>query len=122
MPPDPDAPTQAGASPAPLEPEPKTFQRGAVVDRYTILERIGTGGMGEVYAAYDAKLDRRVALKLLLSSGPEYEARLSREAQAMARLSHPNVVAVYDTGMVAGRLFLAMEFVQGATLRAWQRT
>ena len=77
--------------------------------------------MGEVYAAYDAKLDRRVALKLLLSRGPEYEARLSREAQAMARLSHPNVVAVFDTGVIAGRLFLALEFVEGTTLRGWQK-
>jgi serine/threonine protein kinase/tetratricopeptide (TPR) repeat protein len=95
------------------------FERGTIVDRYTILERVGKGGMGEVYAAYDSKLDRRVALKLLLSQDEGGESRLAREAQAMARLSHPNVVAVFDTGVIEGRRFLAMEFVQGSTLRVW---
>jgi tetratricopeptide (TPR) repeat protein/predicted Ser/Thr protein kinase len=119
---DPDAPTIEGVAPKSLPPPAKdAFERGAVVDRYTILERVGRGGMGEVYAAYDGKLDRRVALKLLLSSDPGVESRLAREAQAMARLSHPNVVAVFDTGVVEGRRFLAMEFVQGTTLRGWAR-
>jgi serine/threonine protein kinase/tetratricopeptide (TPR) repeat protein len=119
---DPDAPTQAAPPAPPGDPaRSDTFAPGAVEGRYTILERVGKGGMGEVYAAYDAKLDRRVALKLLLSERPENESRLSREAQAMARLSHPNVVAVFDTGVIAGRLFIAMEFVQGTTLRGWQR-
>jgi len=120
---DPEASTQA-ASPDGLNPPDRpaeAFSRGALLDRYTILHAVGRGGMGEVYAAYDGKLDRRVALKLLLSREPQGESRLSREAQAMARLSHPNVVAVFDTGMVEGRLFLAMEFVQGTTLRVWQR-
>lgn len=94
--------------------------RGTILDRYTVLEKLGAGGMGEVYAVYDAKLDRRVALKLLHGGGDAYEARLVREAQAMARLSHPNVVAVFDTGRVDDRMFLAMEFVQGTTLRRWQ--
>jgi tetratricopeptide (TPR) repeat protein len=93
---------------------------GAAVDRYVVLERVGAGGMGEVYAAYDRKLDRKVALKLLLRRDGQDEARLVREAQAMARLSHPNVRAVFDTGMLDGRLFLTMEFVQGTTLRSWQ--
>jgi len=97
------------------------LSRGTILDRYTVLEKLGAGGMGEVYAVYDAKLDRRVALKLLLGGGDAYEARLVREAQAMARLSHPNVVAVFDTGRVDDRMFLAMEFVQGATLRSWQK-
>jgi serine/threonine protein kinase/tetratricopeptide (TPR) repeat protein len=105
----------------PSGPQPAVFTRGTSVDRYTILERLGAGGMGEVYSAYDGKLDRKVALKLLLHGGKEYEARLVREAQAMARLSHPNVVGVFDTGTVGDRLFLAMEFVQGRTLRAWRR-
>ncbi len=120
---DPEAPTQVENAP-PGADDPgvtDTFVRGAVVDRYTILERIGKGGMGEVYSAYDAKLDRRVALKLLLSRRQELESRLYREAQAMARLSHPNVVAVFDTGVVEGKLFIAMEFVQGTTLRGWVR-
>ena len=79
---------------------------GTVLDRYTVLEKLGSGGMAEVYAAYDAKLDRRVALKLLLRVEEGFEARLLREAQAMARLSHPNVVAVFDTGQVRDRMFL----------------
>jgi tetratricopeptide (TPR) repeat protein len=97
------------------------LSRGTIVDRYTVLEKLGAGGMGEVYAVYDAKLDRRVALKLLLGFGNAFEARLVREAQAMARLSHPNVVAVFDTGRVDDRMFVAMEFVQGTTLRTWQK-
>jgi tetratricopeptide (TPR) repeat protein len=92
----------------------------AIQGRYTVLKKLGAGGMGEVYAAYDSKLDRRVALKLLLRAGGTYEMRLVREAQAMARLSHPNVVGVFDTGRLRGRMFLAMEFVEGTTLRRWQ--
>ncbi len=96
--------------------------RGTILlDRYTVLDRLGAGGMGEVYAAYDAKLDRKVALKLLLHCGPGFEARFVREAQAMARLSHPGVVAVFDTGRIGQRMFLAMEFVLGTTLRGWQK-
>ncbi|MGO8994907.1 MAG: protein kinase domain-containing protein [Polyangiaceae bacterium] len=94
---------------------------GTVLDRYTVLEKLGSGGMAEVYAAYDAKLDRRVALKLLLRVEEGFEARLLREAQAMARLSHPNVVAVFDTGQVRDRTFLTMEIVLGTTLRKWQK-
>ncbi|PCC68888.1 serine/threonine protein kinase [Nannocystis exedens] len=96
-----------------------------LAERYTVLGFLGEGGMGLVLAAYDARLDRRVALKLLRhradgSSGREEQARLVREAQAMARLSHPNVVAVYDAGTLAdGALFIAMEYVEGQTLREW---
>jgi len=95
--------------------------------RYTVLDFLGQGGMGLVLAAYDPRLDRRVALKLLRprrggSSGSGDErARLAREAQAMARLSHPNVVAVYDSGTLEdGSLFIAMEYVEGQTLRQWR--
>ncbi|MGO8993148.1 MAG: protein kinase domain-containing protein [Polyangiaceae bacterium] len=95
--------------------------RGATFDRYVVLDELGSGGMGDVYSAYDAKLDRRVALKVLRHESEAYEARLTREAQAMARLSHPNVVAVFDAGAVGDRLFVAMEFVEGTTLRKWQR-
>ncbi len=95
---------------------------GERVGRYRVLEAIGAGGMGVVYAAYDPELDRRVALKLLHAggdTGSEGRARLQREAQSLAQLSHPNVVAIHDVGAVGQRLFLAMEFVDGQTLRRW---
>jgi serine/threonine protein kinase len=76
----------------------------------------------DVYAVYDSKLDRKAALKLLRDPREGDEMRLKREAQAMARLAHPNVVAVFDTGTLDGHLFVAMEFVQGTTLRRWQCT
>ena len=97
--------------------------RGATIGRYLVLERLGAGGMGVVYAAYDPELDRKVAVKLLHSGGardPETgRARLLREAQAMAKLAHPNVVAVHDVGTFGDEVFVAMEFVQGRTLSAW---
>ena len=88
---------------------------GARVGRYEIRERLGAGGMGTVYAAHDPALDRRVALKLIRAqlAGPELEVRLLREAKAMARLSHPEVIAVHDAGRDGDRLFLAMELVEG---------
>lgn len=96
---------------------------GAVVGRYVLIGSIGVGGMGEVYAAYDPELDRKVALKLLHAVGGRDQtlgaARLQREAQALARLSHPNVVAVHDVGTVDGRVFVAMEFVDGQTFGEW---
>ena len=94
---------------------------GARVGRYEILSWLGAGGMGTVYAAHDPALDRRVALKLIRAqvAGPELEARLLREAKAMARLSHPEVIAVYDAGRDGERLFIAMELVDGGTLRQW---
>jgi serine/threonine-protein kinase len=91
--------------------------------RYTVLEQLGQGGMGVVFAAYDVRLDRRVALKLLTaqrSGSASAQARLLREAKAMARLSHPHVVAVYDAGVLEdGRVFISMEMVEGQTLRQW---
>jgi eukaryotic-like serine/threonine-protein kinase len=102
----------------------EVLERGAVVGRYVILDRVGTGGMGVVYSAYDPELDRKVALKLLRpdrdpSSGDAGRLRLLREAQAIARLSHPNVVAVFDAGSFGDQVFVAMEFVEGWTLRQW---
>jgi tetratricopeptide (TPR) repeat protein len=95
------------------------------VGRYVIVARLGEGGMGAVYSAYDPQLDRKVALKFLHThlagkEVAEWHARLTREAQAMARLAHPNVVTVYDVG-VAGdqRVFVAMELVEGGTLVQW---
>jgi len=101
--------------------------RGEQLERYVVLEPLGSGGMGEVYAAYDPALDRRVALKLLhpaagsSTGGPEGHARLLREGQAMARLSHPNVLTVYDVGVVGDEVFIAMEVAEGGTLRDWMR-
>ena len=94
---------------------------GAVFGRYTILQRLGAGGMGVVYAAYDPDLDRKVALKLLLPSirGGLSQRRLLREAQAMARLSHPNVVTVHEVGQVEERTYISMEFVEGQNLDLW---
>lgn len=94
--------------------------------RYTVLDVLGEGGMGRVLAAYDARLDRRVALKLVHSREAGRggdglaQVRMVREAQSMARLNHPHVVAVYDAGTLAdGAVFIAMEYVQGKTLRQW---
>jgi len=97
--------------------------RLAEVERYALLEQLGEGAMGVVYAAYDATLDRKVALKLLPDHqlGGEHRDRLLREARALAQLSHPNVVAVYDVGETQGRVFFAMEFVRGQTVAAWAR-
>jgi tetratricopeptide (TPR) repeat protein/predicted Ser/Thr protein kinase len=98
------------------------FASGTRVGRYMVLDRVGGGGMGVVYSAYDAKLDRRVALKLLRPDTSSDEAArqlLTREAQTLARLTHPNVVTVHDAGEVDGHLFLAMEFVEGDTLSDW---
>jgi tetratricopeptide (TPR) repeat protein/predicted Ser/Thr protein kinase len=94
---------------------------GARIGRYVVIDRLGAGGMGRVYAAYDAQLERRVAIKVLQPSqrGPGGHARLLREAQAMARLAHPNVVTVYDVGAYGDDVFIAMEHIEGRSLRAW---
>jgi tetratricopeptide (TPR) repeat protein len=106
----------------PIHPSPGAdlLERGSLFGRYTVLERLGSGGMAEVYAAYDRVMYRPVALKMLRDGKRGLEARLMREAHAMARLSHPNVVAVFDTGLVNGRLLLIMEYVRGKTLRSWR--
>jgi tetratricopeptide (TPR) repeat protein/predicted Ser/Thr protein kinase len=94
--------------------------------RYLLLEKLGAGGMGMVFAAYDPELDRKLAIKILLAdptapvSAAESE-RLLREARAMAQLNHPNVVTVHDVGTHEGRPFIAMEFVRGRTLRRWEK-
>ena len=117
-----DASTLPGSTGAASSPAPE-LERGATLGRYLVIERLGAGGMGVVYAAYDPELDRKVAVKLLRpeSAGdPEVgRARLIREAQAMAKLSHPNVVAVHDVGTFGDQIFVAMEFVPGHTLATW---
>ena len=91
--------------------------------RYVLQRLIATGGMGEVFLARDSVLDRDVAIKLLHEDASSAETRsrvqASREARALASLAHPNVVAVYDQGVLDGRAFLAMEYVHGRTLRQW---
>ena len=94
----------------------------AQIGRYAVLRKLGSGGMGIVYAAFDDSLDRKVAIKVLRERGedPLDQARLLREAQALARLSHPNVVAVHDVGTTDdGQVYIAMEFITGVTLRTW---
>jgi serine/threonine protein kinase len=99
--------------------------RGTAVGRFVVLGLVGRGAMGEVYGAYDPELDRKIAIKLVRarlgagSGGSEGRTRLMREAQATAKISHPNVVVVYDAGVFGDRVFIAMEFVEGHTLRYW---
>ena len=98
------------------------LEPGETLGRYVVLYRLGTGGMGIVYAAYDPQLDRKVALKMLRRASSNAERRkrmterLLREARAMARLTHPNVITVHDVAVMGGRIFVAMEFVDGVTL------
>ncbi len=95
-------------------------QAGARVGRYMVDALLGSGAMGSVFAAHDASLKRRVAIKLLHATGDgQSRARLEREAQAMARLNHPHVVTVHELGDWAGGRFIAMELVEGQTLEAW---
>ena len=100
-------------------------QRGDSLGRYLVIEKLGAGAMGVVYAAYDHELDRRVAIKLwhtdqgASTTADVARTRLLREAQALARLAHPNVVGVHDVGTVDGEVFVAMEYVDGETLEAW---
>lgn len=90
------------------------------VGRYLIRGRLGEGGMGVVYEAFDPELERSVALKVLHPEvGSPSRARLMREAQAMAKLSHPNVVQIHDVGTSDNQVFIAMELVHGQTLRSW---
>src|SRR6478609_4903364 len=104
---------------------PEGLARGSAIGRYIVLGLVGRGGMGEVYAAYDPELDRKIAVKLLRARGhgaaalADGKTRLLREAQAIARLSHPNVVVVYDVGTFRDSVFIAMEFVAGNTVGYW---
>ena len=118
------APTQldTGAPTQPVVGGGPVLKPGDTLGRYVVREVLGAGGMGVVYAAEDPRLGRRVALKLLkhAQAGEEARTRLLREAQAMARLSHPNVLPVFDLGTTEdGQVFLAMELVRGPTLAGW---
>ena len=105
----------------------RLFSRGPAhrIGRFVLLSQLGHGGMGTVHAAYDERLDRKVAVKVLLDEEIPHVSsrkRFEREALALARLSHPNVVTVYEVGEDDGRLFLAMEFVHGQSFDKWFRT
>src|SRR6266446_6145376 len=94
--------------------------RGTSIDRYSIVSKIGAGGMGEVYLAQDARLDRKVALKILppeLAANQDRMRRFVLEAKAAAALNHPNIAHIYEIGESEGTNFIAMEFIDGQTLR-----
>jgi eukaryotic-like serine/threonine-protein kinase len=97
--------------------------RGDSIGRFVVLGVLGSGGMGVVYSAYDPHLDRKVAIKLLastaLQSTEDASIRLLREAQAMAKINHPNVVKVHEVGTYREHIYLAMEFADAGTLRGW---
>ncbi len=112
----------AGVAHAPPQPPPATA--GDRVGRYVLIRRIGAGGMGVVFAAYDPQLDRRVAIKLLRAElvatpGSNGRERTLREARALARLIHPGIVAVHDAGFHRGELYIVMELVEGESVRDW---
>ncbi len=95
--------------------------QGTIVGSYEVLDLIGTGGMGEVYRAHDARLGRDVALKLLpaaFTTNPDRLQRFEQEARATAALSHPNITAIYDVGTYFGQPFVVSELLEGETLRA----
>src|SRR4051812_2276426 len=93
--------------------------RGNAVGRYLVLGRLGAGAMGVVYLAYDPELDRKLAVKVLRPGATIDEARLVREGRALAKVQHPNVIAVHDVGTFSDGVFVAMELVDGATLADW---
>jgi tetratricopeptide (TPR) repeat protein len=93
---------------------------GRLFGRFVLVRKLGAGGMGQVWSAYDPQLDRRVAIKLIRGASSANErTRLLREAHALAKLSHPNVVPVFEVGEQDGEIFVVMEQIDGPTLRAW---
>jgi serine/threonine protein kinase len=107
-----------GVSPPPIPPTPEEIAK--FFPQLEIIERLGRGGMGVVYKARQPRLNRLVALKLLAperENDPAFAGRFEKEAQALARLSHPNIVTIHDFGEAGGMYYLLMEFVDGVTLR-----
>jgi serine/threonine protein kinase len=98
-----------------------TLSPGARLGSYEILQRLGAGGMGEVYRAKDDRLDREVAIKTLAfdhSSHPEALSRFEQEARSASSLNHPNIVTIYELGHANGTHYIAMELVDGETVRS----
>ncbi len=115
---------ETAAETAPFQP-PTVEEVARLFPQLEILAFIGKGGMGAVYKARQPGLDRLVALKILppqVASGPAFAERFNREARALAKLSHPNIVAVHEFGQVGGLPFFIMEFVDGLNLRQLERT
>ncbi|HEX7840352.1 MAG TPA: protein kinase, partial [Kofleriaceae bacterium] len=110
--------TRAEPAPSPAELRP-----GDRIGRYVVEGLLGSGGMGVVVAAHDPELARQVAVKLVRPGAGDrpYRQRLVREARAMAKLEHDNVVRVYDAGEHDGEVFVAMELVRGETVGRWMR-
>ncbi|MFQ6114838.1 MAG: protein kinase [bacterium] len=101
---------------------PAAYRQGVIllIWPYKILNKLGAGGMGEVYLAEDTELDRKVALKFLMTrctADAEVKSRFEREAKAAAALNHPNIITVYEIGEYEGRAYIAMEYVEGESLR-----
>jgi serine/threonine protein kinase len=113
-----DAPFTSGARAGPRSLR-GPLSPGDEVGRYRIREELGAGAMGVVYLADDRDLDRLAAVKMMQGQADETSDRLLHEAQALARISHPNVIVVYEVGKVSGQVFMAMEFVLGSSLTAW---
>src|SRR5215813_9843487 len=101
--------------------EPSEFLAGQKIGRFEILCSLGSGGMGQIYLAHDENLDRNIALKLIsreFAADPPRVHRFEQEARAASALNHPNVCVIHDVGKTeAGRHFIAMEYIQGSTLR-----
>lgn len=109
--------------PSPRPSGPGAEPRLERVGRYVVLGHLGTGGMGRVYSAFDPVLERKIALKLVKANRPsqaeEVKARLLREGKAIAQLNHPNIVSIFDMGVAEGEVYVAMELVDGGSLKQW---
>ena len=103
------------------QPEASAIRHGSKVGRFVVVAELGSGGMGVVYAAHDRELDRQVALKVMRGATEDDEDRIRmlREGQAMARVTHPNVITVFEVGTEGGIVFLAQELLDGGTLGQW---
>jgi serine/threonine protein kinase len=111
---------------APMVAAPQVqLHKGHRIGRYVVMRQLGRGGMGVVYGAIDPELGRRVAIKIVHDAttqpGKQYSARLRREALALARLDHPNIVSIHDIGVTRHGTFVAMEYVRGQSVRRWLR-
>ncbi len=128
---EPYAPSDSGPRPGPEAPLDQTWSTESEPDdeptptrigHFVVVESLGQGGMGKVYRAYDPKLEREVAVKVVRPGArAQHAQRMLREAQALARLTHPNVVGVYEVNEYDGYPFIAMELVEGRTLESWQK-